>query len=154
MTIDDMLYVLDQRNRPGRAALLAYREQPFQSGTISAGGADIIIDLPKPAQGFVRRWEHLLFNPLTNMVNADQIHFSRISFDQTTGVDLCYFTGSAWVANQPLPLIGTRYMNTTPITGIDPFIVGSEEILRIFVDYSAPVAQQCGVSGWYKDLPI
>jgi|SRR5262245_996406 len=161
MQVADMTYLLDTRNRPGRAALIQYKESPFDSGTLSAGGADISFTLPKPSQGFVRSWEMLMLVTASAIVAADKIFLTRISQDFSTGTVLQYYFGLVFAANDVIPLIsGRTSLVCVPgggglvLEGINPIIIAPEDNLTVFVDYSAPVAQQINIRAWYKDLPI
>ena len=160
MQIDNIVFQQDERNRPGRLSLVQVQESFFQQNA-SSGGADITIDLPRPAAGFGRRWEHVAISMNVFAAN-DIITFTRIIKDQTSGTMLAYVQPSfpsgafayAW------PLVGGRISiggsggNFIFVQGIDAFIAGQDEILRVFVDYVAPVAQTVSVTGWYKDIPI
>lgn len=162
MQLDDIQYAVDTHNQPGRSPWIQYRDMPYDSGSIAAGGADISIDLPRPAVGFVRKWQHLAVIPSV-LARTDVIRFTRVSADQTTGTVLWTLADQDNFAGtfDSFPVINGTYWRSgvtdgvyAGIIGMPPFIVPPEDILRVFWDMSAPVAQTISVRGWYKDLPV
>ena len=157
MQIPDILYAFDQRNRPGRASLIAITEAFFDSGSVAAGGADINFDLPRPSTAFARRWEFVSVTT-SGLVAADRISLVRSNVDVTFGSVLWTMTGSNYAALDHIPLIGGRLANFSAVVqeliGVDAFIVSPNDNLRIVVDFGTPVAQTARAFGWYKDIPF
>src|SRR5262245_10297726 len=158
MTLDDILYLIANSNRPGRSTLVGLRSTIFDSGAVTVVAGSANVDLPSPTPGFVRRWEHVTATP-SAVVNNDVLFLIRIVKDQTNGVVLLtqMFQGATLVL--PIALIGGKtelngFSNQNQVSGIDPFYNGQDDFLRVSFQPTAPVAQTVRVFGFYQDVPI
>lgn len=153
MTIADILYLIDARNRPGRNSLVAVAEQPFDTGTQVLSGAQVNILLPTPQVGFVRLWEFAnAFIGGGGLAANDTLQMVRQTPNAVVG---CLLFSVASIVDNLFPLIGGRRMSASVYyEGIDRLIVSPTDIIKISATFNAPVAQTMSVQGYYKDLPF
>lgn len=159
MQIEDILYSLDRRNVPGKASLVSVREMFFNSGDVASTGADIFVDLPRPPAGFARKWSFVAVIVTTpGLATADILRLWWQDKDSSFGstVEIATITGQTATDGGPMPLIGGRRLNGQGNVqhGINPFWVGAEDNLRVYIHLNAPVAQVMNVRGLFKDIPI
>lgn len=160
MTILDLIYLTDSRNKPGRSVLKVSTAQPFEATATESGG-QIKITLPAPASGFVRQWD-MLTSQVTALANGN-------------GVFLRWFnpSGIAILMNQvnfrtgflpafEFPLIRARWhgwsTDVTPVfaqlVGIEPIIQGNLDLMDILWLVTAASGQTATARGRYIDFPI
>jgi hypothetical protein len=157
MRIEDLAYLLEARDRPGRSTLSVNSDSSFSNtATEAAGLIDLI--LPMPAAAFIRLWT-LLTATISAAVATDLLIFGYVTPD----IDINFIRYQAFGAlAEQVPLIGGIHVavpggvlaGTLVLPGLEPIMANNRDQLRVRGVVTAASGQTLTVVGKYVDLPV
>ena len=163
MEIQDYVYRITNRDRPGRSALVDSKMVLYRDILNPTVIGLNTIFLPLPKQGYVRKWECLNFNNSAPS-NGDSLQMTIQEIGDSAGLPMVLAewvcTGAA-AANNQVPLIG-GVVGT--LNAANPFFNGITGVpasqcwwypsQQVVIRLSAAAAGILRVWGMYLDFPI